>query len=166
MPHEEENRPELHLVDRPSRPWWREGGRVLVKTPPRWRMPWSKEELREVLLHPEDSFEKLAEHLGRTPGSINRMRCLLREAAGLVQDNKGFEAPNSKRKRLAQEVLGDVGADRWTDGERGWYLSRGLGLRSDKTTKALQLERGAVQAKADELRREIQAQEDSEDARD
>lgn len=159
MSDERDSKPNLHLVDRPSRPWWKEGSRVVVKTPPKWRVPWSKEELREVLLHPEQSFEDLATSLGRTPASINRMRCLLREAAGVVQDNRGFEPPNSRRKGLAREVLEEAGMQQWTEGQKSWYLSRGHGLRSDRTAKAVQLERGIVRAKAAELKKELRVQQ-------
>ena len=149
---------DLHIVDRPSKPWWKEGSRVMVKTPAKWRCPWTKEELREVLFHPQMRFEDLAVELGRTPASVNRMRCVLREAAGIVQDRTGFEPPNSRRMQMAREVLKEVEPLNWSEGEKAWYLRRGHGIRGDGTTKALQMERGMIKAKAAELRSLLKVQ--------
>jgi hypothetical protein len=162
MSSEECKKPDLHLVDRPSRPWWKEGSRVVVSKAPKFRQPWSDEEYRsamlDVLRHPEESFEDLATRLGRSPGAIQRLRCLLREAAGIVRDDTGFEPSRSRRKRIALEVLKEAGVEHWTEGEKSWYLARGHGLRSDRTAKALRMERGVVKAKAAELKKELRVQ--------
>ena len=143
----------LPIVDRPSQAWWREGARGTVKTPPKWRARWTKEELREVLIHPEEPFEALAERLERTPGSINRMRCILLEAAGVVADLRGFEPEGSKRKQMAYAVLDEEGFATWSEEERQRFLSRGKGLRSDKTSRALN-QVSEIRRMAAQLRRE------------
>ena len=155
MEQEQSQQPDLRIVDRPSRPWWSEGTTVIVQRPPKWRQPWTKEELHEVLSRPKEDFEALAKRLGRSPGSMNRMRNLLREVAGLVQDKTGFEPPNSKRAQLAREVLREAGIDKLDLLEKKERLPRGHGVRSDKTAKALRLEQGSIREKARELRKEV-----------
>ena len=69
--------PTLDVVDTPERKRW-SGDGVLVQKAPNWGQKLSEDEIRFVIQHPELTFEEAGAHLGRSPGSVNRIRVLAR----------------------------------------------------------------------------------------
>lgn len=112
---------------------------VEVLVPPNYRAPWTNEYVRDVILSPDLTFEDLARRHGRSPASVNRLRCMVRE----IVYNRSYEA-GDKRRKLIKRVLEELNYQEWDEDTRARYATRGKGRRSDRTQKALALKKGRI----------------------
>ena len=125
-------RTSLRVRDLPSRRGTYEDFTVKVELPQNFRAPWTEEYVEGVLLNPTATFAELAKQHGRTPASVNRVRCMIRE----VVLDKSYEADDARRN-LVTKVLTNLGYETWDEETKKRYAVRGSGRRTDYTTKAL-----------------------------
>jgi hypothetical protein len=135
-------RTSLRIGGGAERRWWNEDFDVKPAKAEQYGGKWTEDEIRHVVLNPTLTFDDLAQDLGRSPGSINALRNVIRAVGGATANTGGWVSETSHRAQLVRKVLDDLGFSDWTDEDRRRYLVRGRGRRSDHTQRAELIRRG------------------------
>lgn len=129
-------RTSLRVTGGAERRWWNEDYDIKPNRAGKYGDKWTEDEIRQVILNPGLTFDELAKDLGRSPGSVNALRGVVRVVGGATANSGGWVSETSHRAVLVRKVLDDLGFESWTDEERARFLVRGRGRRSDHTQKA------------------------------